>query len=59
LFIGNIISVVLLSWLVPWTSRGFGWWLSPPHDPGGTISVAGGLVIAALYAASLLVFSKL
>ncbi len=59
LFIGNVVSVTLLNWLVPWTSRGFGWWLSPPRDPGGRISVAGALLIAALYAASLFVFSKL
>ena len=59
LFIGNVISVVLLNWLVPWTSRGFGWWLAPPRDPGGRISIAGGLLIIALYAASLFIFSKL
>jgi antibiotic biosynthesis monooxygenase (ABM) superfamily enzyme len=59
LFIGNVISVVLLNWLVPWTSRGFGWWLSPPRDPGGRISIAGGVLIIALYAGSLFVFSKL
>jgi antibiotic biosynthesis monooxygenase (ABM) superfamily enzyme len=59
LFIGNVISVVLLNWLVPWTSRGFGWWLSPPRDRCGRISLAGGLLIAALYAALLFVFSRL
>jgi antibiotic biosynthesis monooxygenase (ABM) superfamily enzyme len=59
LFIGNVISVVLLNWLVPWASRGFGWWLAPPRDPGGRISIAGGLLIIALYAASLFIFSKL
>jgi hypothetical protein len=59
LFVGNVVSVVLLNWLVPLTSRGFGWWLSPPRDPGGRISITGGLLIIALYAASLLVFSKL
>jgi antibiotic biosynthesis monooxygenase (ABM) superfamily enzyme len=41
LFIGNVVSVLLLNWLVPWTSRGFGWWLAPPPDAGGRISVAG------------------
>ena len=52
-------SVVLLNWLVPWASRGFGWWLAPPRDLGGRISIAGGLLIIALYAASLFIFSKL
>jgi antibiotic biosynthesis monooxygenase (ABM) superfamily enzyme len=59
LFIGNVVSVLLLNWLVPWTSRGFGWWLAPPPDAGGSISVAGAMLIMAFYAASLLVFSKL
>ena len=35
LFIGNVVSVVLLNWLVPWVSRGFGWWLAPARDAGG------------------------
>lgn len=59
LFIGNAASVLLLNWLVPWTSRGFGWWLSPPRDPGGRISIAGAVLIVALYAGLLFVFSKL
>jgi antibiotic biosynthesis monooxygenase (ABM) superfamily enzyme len=59
LFIGNVVSVTLLNWLVPWTSRAFGWWLSPPRDPGGRISVAGGVLIVALYAALIFVFTKL
>ena len=32
LFIGNVISVLLLNWLVPWVSRGFDWWLAPARD---------------------------
>jgi antibiotic biosynthesis monooxygenase (ABM) superfamily enzyme len=59
LFIGNAASVLLLNWLVPWTSRVFGWWLAPPRDAGGIISVTGAMLIMAFYAASLLVFSKL
>ena len=59
LFIGNIVSVLLLSRLVPLTSRGFGWWLAPNRDPGGRTSVAGAVLIIALYAAWLLVFSQL
>ncbi len=30
LFIGNVASVIILSYLVPWASMGFRWWLSPP-----------------------------
>jgi hypothetical protein len=59
LFIGNVVSVLLLNWLVPPVSRGFGWWLAPPRDAGGRISVVGAMLIIALYAASLLVFSTL
>lgn len=29
LFIGNVVSIVLLNYLVPWTSLRFGWWLQP------------------------------
>jgi antibiotic biosynthesis monooxygenase (ABM) superfamily enzyme len=59
LFIGNVVSVILLNWLVPWTSRAFGWWLTPQRDPGGRISIAGAGVIIALYVATFLVFSQL
>ena len=56
LFIGNIVSVLLLNWLVPWTSRRFGWWLAPV---GRWTSLAGAALILLLYAAWLLLFSKL
>jgi antibiotic biosynthesis monooxygenase (ABM) superfamily enzyme len=59
LFIGNAVSTVALNWLVPWVSRRFAWWLSPPRDPGGRISIAGAVVVIALYGATLLVFSQL
>jgi antibiotic biosynthesis monooxygenase (ABM) superfamily enzyme len=29
LFIGNVASVVILNYLVPWASTGFRWWLNP------------------------------
>jgi len=59
LFIGNIVSVLLLNWLVPWTSRGFGWWLAPVRNAGGRTSLAGAGMIALLYAGWLFLFSKL
>ncbi len=59
LFIGNVVSVLLLNWLVPWVSRGFTWWLAPARDAGGRVSLAGALAILALYAASLFIFSRL
>ena len=57
LFIGNVASVLLLSKLVPWASRRFGWWLQPTR--GRWIEVAGIAVIAGLYAAMITVFSWL
>jgi antibiotic biosynthesis monooxygenase (ABM) superfamily enzyme len=59
LFIGNVVSVLLLNWLVPWVSRGFGWWLAPASDAGGRASLAGAALIALLYAVWLFLFSKL
>ena len=56
LFIGNVVSVLLLNWLVPWTSRGFGWWLAPA---GRWTSLAGAALIVMLYAVWLFLFSKL
>jgi hypothetical protein len=59
LFIGNVVGVLLLNWLVPAVSRGFGWWLAPTRDAGGRTTLAGAAVILLLYAAWLFLFSKL
>jgi antibiotic biosynthesis monooxygenase (ABM) superfamily enzyme len=59
LFIGNVVSVLLLNWLVPWVSRGFCWWLAPASDAGGRTSLAGAALVVLLYAAWLFLFSKL
>jgi hypothetical protein len=58
LFVGNAISVLLLNRLVPWVSRGFGWWLAPARGAGARIGVAGAALIVLMYAALLFVFSK-
>jgi antibiotic biosynthesis monooxygenase (ABM) superfamily enzyme len=60
LFIGNIVSVLLLSWLVPLASRGFGWWLSPTRNADGRpISFAGAAFVVLLYAVWLFLFSNI
>jgi uncharacterized protein len=59
LFIGNVLSVWALSWLVPWVSSGFGWWLAPARNAGRRTSLAGATLILLLYAAWLFLFSKL
>jgi hypothetical protein len=59
LFIGNIVSVLLLNWLAPTVSRSFGWWLAPARDAGKWTSLAGAALILMLYAVWLFLFSKL
>ena len=55
LFIGNAVSVIVLSLIVPWTSRHFGWWLGAL---GGVLRTAlgGAAIVVAIYALCLLVF---
>jgi len=59
LFIGNVVSVLLLNWLVPWTSRGFGWWLAPTRNADERTSLTGAALILLLYAGWLYLFSTL
>jgi uncharacterized protein len=59
LFIGNVVSVLLLNWLVPAVGRSFGWWLAPARGAGGWTSLAGAALILMLYAVWLFLFSKL
>ena len=59
LFIGNVVSVLLLNWLVPWVSNGFHWWLAPARAAGRWTSPAGAGLILLLYAVWLILFSKL
>jgi antibiotic biosynthesis monooxygenase (ABM) superfamily enzyme len=58
LFIGNVVSVVLLNYLVPWTSRGFEWWLRPARVPL-LINVAGAAALVLLYGLMITVFLRL
>ena len=57
LFIGNVVSVLLLNWLVPWVSLGFGWWLAPARQAGRRTNLIGAGLVAVLYGASLFLFS--
>lgn len=58
LFVGNVASVVLLSWLVPWASRRFAWWLRSGDGVTTRTELAGAGLVIGLYAASLLAFSQ-
>jgi antibiotic biosynthesis monooxygenase (ABM) superfamily enzyme len=59
LFIGNVVSILLLNYLVPWTSRWFIWWLAPQGPNVRRLQVAGAALVIAAYALMLLAFSWL
>lgn len=59
LFIGNVVSVVLLNYLVPWTSTRFAWWLEPAGPNRTRIEIGGTALVVALYALMVLVFWRL
>jgi antibiotic biosynthesis monooxygenase (ABM) superfamily enzyme len=56
LFVGQIFSVIVLNWLVPWSARRFDWWLSPQSPSVARINLIGAGVVIGLYAVCLLVF---
>ena len=56
LFIGNAGSVLLLNYLVPWTSLRFSWWLAPSGPDTKRLRFVGAALVSALYALMLLAF---
>jgi uncharacterized protein len=59
LFIGNIVGIIILTWLVPWISGRFSWWLEPAGSATERRDLRGIAIVVALYALLLLVFSLL
>ena len=59
LFIGNVVSVLLLNWLLPWITRGFAWWLTPAQGAGGRTNLVGAMLVLVLYGLWLFLFSQL
>jgi antibiotic biosynthesis monooxygenase (ABM) superfamily enzyme len=59
LFIGNIASVVLLNWLVPWASQMLGWWLNPRRRGRMRVDVGGAALVISVYGVILFVFSRM
>jgi antibiotic biosynthesis monooxygenase (ABM) superfamily enzyme len=59
LFIGNVASVLLLAYLVPWTSNRFSWWLHPVGANVRRVDLAGATLLVALYALMVLAFWRL
>jgi uncharacterized protein len=57
LFIGNVFSVVVLSYLVPWASKGFRWWLTSIASRKMRNDFAGAGLIVGLYCLVMFVFS--
>lgn len=57
LFIGNIVSVGLTGFLVPWVAKRFDWWLQPAASRNAlAVHLLGAGIILALYAAMVFVF---
>lgn len=60
LFIGNVVSVWILSYTVPILSRGFAWWLSPqPGKSSGRTDAAGAALVIVIYILTMLICSLL
>jgi hypothetical protein len=60
LFVGNIVSVSLTGFLVPWVAnRFFGWWLHPSGQHALRTHLLGAGIILALYAVMVVVFWRL
>jgi uncharacterized protein len=59
LFISNVVSVLLLNYLVPWTGTRFNWWLQPTGPHRRRVEVAGTALIVALYAVLVVTFWRL
>jgi uncharacterized protein len=59
LFVGNIISVLLLNWLVPFASNRLGWWLQPEGQGSMKTHALGAGVLVCIYGLCLFAFSRL
>jgi len=59
LFLGNIVSVGLTGFLVPWVANRFGWWLRPSGSQPLRTHLLGAAIIVALYAAMVVAFWRL
>jgi antibiotic biosynthesis monooxygenase (ABM) superfamily enzyme len=57
LFISNVVSIVILNYLVPWTAARFSWWLQPKGNDTGSTDIKGYLLLAAACAVMVVVFT--
>ncbi|SFL37440.1 antibiotic biosynthesis monooxygenase [Methylobacterium pseudosasicola] len=58
LFVGNVVSVLITSRLVPWAANRMRWWLDPAEGQRRAIDIQGAALLAAAYAGLILVFWK-
>jgi antibiotic biosynthesis monooxygenase (ABM) superfamily enzyme len=58
LFAANVVSILILNYLVPWASHRLAWWLSPAAVPATRTNLAGAALMVAAYALCLLAFSR-
>jgi antibiotic biosynthesis monooxygenase (ABM) superfamily enzyme len=59
LFLGNVVSVVLTGFLVPWIAGRFRWWLQPAAGRELHVGLLGATLLLAIYAAMVLAFLHL
>lgn len=59
LFIGNVVGIVLLNYLVPWTSQRLRWWLQPSGLAAGHAGASGIALVGGAYAAMIAAFTWL
>ena len=57
LFVGNIFSVALTGFMVPWVANRMGWWMSPKTNVLRA-NLLGAVLVCAIYALSIWVFWK-
>jgi antibiotic biosynthesis monooxygenase (ABM) superfamily enzyme len=57
LFVGNVASVLLLNYLLPWTSNRFSWWLQPAGRAASWIDFVGAGLVIGLYALMVFLFA--
>lgn len=56
LFLGNVVSVVLTGFMVPWVAGHFRWWLQPAPGRERRAGLQGAALLLALYLAMILIF---
>jgi antibiotic biosynthesis monooxygenase (ABM) superfamily enzyme len=58
LFVGNIFSVALTGFMVPWVANHMGWWMFPKGN-ALRANLLGALLVCVIYALSIVIFLKL